>query len=256
MRLFLFFLLGAFFLLVLFLISPKNPNSTQTNPSPETSQPKTLENNWQTPILMYHYIRDYQNLDDKIGVNLSVSPANLEKQLQELQKENYQTINFIALKNPESLPAKPIILTFDDGYRDAYATAFPLLKKYGFKATFYVVSGFVGRNDYLTKEEILKMAGAGMNIGSHTISHPDLTKLTPEKARKEILESKARTKEWGIEALDFAYPAGKYNEEVTKMVKEAGYQSAVTTQPGTAKDTNDFFQLPRVRMENETNLKL
>lgn len=230
---------------------PPAPTTKEAIP-PEKSKPEPQKptQKWQIPILMYHYIRDYQNPEDKIGVNLSVSSANFEKQLQELKKENYQTIDFSALKNPESLPAKPIILTFDDGYTDAYSAAFPLLKKYGFQATFYIVTGFVDKTGYLTKGEILKMTGDGMNIGSHTISHPDLTKLSPEKARKEIWESKAKFKEWGIEAKDFAYPAGKYNEEVVKMVKEAGYQSAVTTQSGKAKNTDDFLSLPRVRVEN------
>ncbi|MFQ5342508.1 MAG: polysaccharide deacetylase family protein, partial [Anaerolineae bacterium] len=132
------------------------------------------------PILMYHYISVPPLGADKIRVGLSVPPANFEAHLQYLKDNGYHSISLhqllLNLTRGEPLPERPIILTFDDGYRDNYENAFPLLQKYGFTATFFLITNFIdeGRPAYVTWEQVKQLAQAGNEIGAHTRDHPDL----------------------------------------------------------------------------------
>ncbi|TSC97079.1 MAG: polysaccharide deacetylase, partial [Candidatus Berkelbacteria bacterium Licking1014_2] len=172
------------------------------------------------PILMYHYIRDYNNPADKTGSNLSVSPANLEKQLETIIAAGYQTITFADIFANRTLPEKPIILTFDDGYRDGYDAAFPLLKKHQANAVFFTISNEINVNSrYLTDGQIKEMKEAGMEFGNHTLSHPNLTKLDNQRLAAEIKDSKKET-------TIFCYPGGQYDNRVIDQVKAAGYLAA------------------------------
>lgn len=209
-----------------------------------------------TPILMFHYIRDYHDQNDPIGVNLSVSPERFETMLAWLADHHYQNRDFGELANAGAPDMKPVIITLDDGYDDAYSAAFPLLQRYGFSATFYLIVDKVGTPGYLTWEEIKTMQSAGMHFGSHTLTHPNLTQLGSAAADQEITESKRTLEEHlGTPIRDFCYPSGKYDEAVKKLVQQAGYQSAVTTASGAAVPSSDPLALPRLRMTNETNLE-
>lgn len=207
------------------------------------------------PILMYHHIRDYDNLQDKIGTALSVSPAELDSQLKILKDKGYQTISLSDFARHRRNRAfwkdksKPIILTFDDGYLDNYENGFPILKKYGFIGTFFIIAEYNGANPgYMTKEQIKEMKEAGMEFGSHTLNHPDLRYLSPEELKRQVETSQQEMKV-------FCYPAGKYNDEVKKAIQSAGYVAAVTTHNGIADQNSDLLELPRIRITNETNLE-
>lgn len=207
--------------------------------------------NYQVPILMYHYIRIVSDPNDTLGQNLSVSPENFSSQAKWLRDNNYVTIKVAdladkdkkAISDAVSQNKKPIILTFDDGYDDAYTAAMPILQQNGFIGTFYIIRNFVGRPGYLTQDEIAKMAAAGMEIGSHTLDHPDLTKIPESSARAEIDNSK-------MGALTFCYPSGKYNATTISLLKAAGYVAAVSELPGFATEKSNPYLLPRVRMTN------
>lgn len=208
------------------------------------------------PILMYHYIRDYSNLNDPIGGNLSVSPEKFEQQIAWLVSNNYQTVSLSFFKNPESINFKPIILTFDDGYQDAYGVAFPILKKYQMVGMFYLIVNKIGTPGYLTWDEIMQMQTEGMSFGSHTLSHPDLRNLSKISLHKELEESKKILEQkLGKEITDFCYPSGKYNTVVLKELKNDNYQTAVTTHSGISSLKENLFLLKRLRITESTNIQ-
>lgn len=244
----------------------KNRNS-KNNSSPSTESPKTQDSNpelerktidaYRIPILMYHYIRDFDDPNDQIGTNLSVSPSTFDKQLSWLKDNGYQSVNPDYLLNPYALEHKPIILTFDDGYNDAYTNAFPILKKDGFIATFYLITNYIENSnpDYLTWDQAKEMKRANMNIGSHTLTHPDLAKSTDAQMDKEVSESKKILESTiGGATSDFCYPSGKYDTRTITTLKKYGYKTAVTVKSGIANQESNLFELPRIRMTNNTNL--
>ncbi len=208
------------------------------------------------PIFMYHYIRAYSNPADPIGENLSVSPQKFEEQLSWLKRNNYATVFSGYFKNPKAVAAKPIILTFDDGYQDAYDSAFSLLQKYQMTGMFYLIVNKIGTPGYLTWEEILEMQKAGMMFGSHTLTHSDLRNLSPVNLEKEIKESREiLTQKLGQEVTDFCYPSGKYSDTVLAEVKKDKYQTAVTTNSGISSLKDDPFLLKRLRIVEKTNVE-
>jgi len=208
------------------------------------------------PIFMYHYIRDYSNANDPVGINLSVAPETFEQQIVWLISNNYQTVSFSFLKNPEPINFKPIIITFDDGYQDAYDVAFPILKKYQMRGMFYLIVNKIGTPGYLTWDEIIQMQTEGMSFGSHTLSHPDLRNLSVVTLKKEIEESKnILEQKLGKEITDFCYPSGKYDDTILKELQEDNYQTAVTTNPGISNLKDDLFLLKRLRITKNTHMQ-
>jgi peptidoglycan/xylan/chitin deacetylase (PgdA/CDA1 family) len=264
-----FYLLLLFIVLfagILFFLSTKQveaPLSDQSNKTAATSDSKPSDSGSITteqtklkdlsiPILMYHYIRVVDDPNDKSGIILSVTPDKFAQELDYLLGKGYKTITFKDVENGQ-IPDKPIILTFDDGYQDFYTNAYPLLKQRGLSAVVYIISEDLG-NDYMTEEELIEISNNGIEIGSHTLSHPDLTTLSDEQAHFQIFDSKKQ-----IEAIvnknviSFCYPAGKYNDKIENMVKEAGYLYATTTKAGVA-EFKTPFALSRHRMNSDTNI--
>ena len=203
------------------------------------------------PILMYHHIRNYNDPKDTIGTNLSVPPENFKAQIDYLKSSGYTTITFSDfLAFPaKKLPDKPIILTFDDGYNDAFGSAYFPLKQNGQVGVFYIISGFLGRPEHLTVLQVGEMSTGGMEIGSHTIDHPDLTKINPDKFNKELIDSKVALEAiTGKPVTSFCYPAGQNNASVDAAVKNAGYLSATTTYMAISNTTESKFTLSRLRI--------
>lgn len=234
--------------------SPDNQTSSNSNPTTTNKQPIAT---YQVPILMYHYIRDFNDPNDTIGTNLSVSLANFDSQMKWLKDNGYETVNPDYLTGPYKLETKPIIITFDDGYRDAYTNAFPILKKYGFSATFYIITSYIDKNnpDYMTWDELRELEKNNMNIGSHTLTHPDLEKADSTRVDKEIGESQTTLQnQLGIKITDFCYPSGKYDSRTINALKKYNYKTAVTVKSGIANETSNLFELPRIRMINSTSL--
>src|SRR5215471_62979 len=212
------------------------------------------------PILMYHYIRVNPDPGDRQGFNLSVTPADFTHQMQWLAEHAYHPVDFDDLRGyllgNQSLPARPVILTFDDGYRDMYTTAFPILRAYQFKAVSYVVSGFLNSPRYITVEMLLEMDAGGIQIGAHTVSHADLTKATAGNLHHEVFDSKAELESLlGHPVVDFCYPAGKFSDTVVREVRSAGFESATTTEPGASHSARDRFVWTRIRVNGGESLE-
>lgn len=213
------------------------------------------------PILMYHYIRVVTDPNDTLGANLSVSPENFTKQLDYLAANNYQTISMQQLRDGFSgtykidSGKKPIVITFDDGYDDAYTQAFLMLKKHNMIGVFYIITGQIGQSERMTSNQIIELDKAGMIIGSHTKNHLDISTLAAAQLNLQLSESKTYLEQLlGHPIVDFCYPAGKYNQNDITVLKNDGYLTSTTTKAGIADKKSDLFELPRIRMQNDTNL--
>jgi peptidoglycan/xylan/chitin deacetylase (PgdA/CDA1 family) len=202
------------------------------------------------PILMYHYIRSVDQGSDPLGYELSLAPELFEAQMAWLHEQGYRTMRMDMVARciaSGACPARAVALTFDDGYADAFTTALPVLQRYGFTATFYIVSGLVGQPGYMSWEQLVALRDAGMEIGAHTIDHYDLTTLDPAESERQILQSKTDLEHrLGIGVTSFCYPVGLYNWSVAEQARAAGYLSAATTRWDD--DYGDLMALPRRRI--------
>ena len=210
---------------------------------------------------MYHYLSVPPANADIYRKDLSVSPQNFEAQLQYLKEAGYTTISvsdlIYYLSGRKSLPKKAIILSFDDGYADNYENAFPLLKKYGFRATFSVITDRIDFADpnYMTWENIIEMHAAGMEFGAHSKRHFDLRGKDDDFLVYEILGSKeAIEARIGEPVRVFVYPSGAYDENTLKVTQSANYWAALTTQYGTTQQYRERFELTRIRIRGEDSL--
>jgi peptidoglycan/xylan/chitin deacetylase (PgdA/CDA1 family) len=204
------------------------------------------------PILCYHYVR-VASPSDRVGYGLSVTPANFANQMRLLRDVGAHPVTLgdvmAALAGGPSLPSRAVVLTFDDGYADFATTAVPTMRQYGFRATSYVVSGFIGRANYMTAAQVLDVMAAGMVIGAHTVDHVALAHTSIAIARNEIVISRQKLQALtGTSVDDFAYPYGDYNLAVTQLVKDAGFREAVTTDAGNVQFLSQRFELRRVRV--------
>lgn len=204
---------------------------------------------------MYHYISVPPPDADKFRVDLSVTPAAFSAQMQYLAATGYRPIRLSDLAdyllNGTPLPGKPIVLTFDDGYVDNYANAFPVLKNYKFPATFFVITQFVDENrpGYMTWTQLEEMAIEGMEVGSHSIDHPDLRGKSRAFQNTQIAGSKVTIESRiGTPVKSFAYPSGKYDARTIDVLRSTGYLAAVTELQGTRQSTEDIFELRRIRI--------
>jgi len=219
-----------------------------------------LQRNYAVPIVMYHSIRPNAPPGDR----LAVSPETFEKQMRFLKENNYRvvTLGELArmLKLKKKIPARTIALTFDDGYKDNFTYAFPILKKYGLPATVFVIVQEIGRpqNDRLSWSQIEEMALSGLiEIGSHTIGPEPLINIkSDEELRRQISDSrKLLEAKLQRPVRTFSYPEGRFNDKIKNMVIEAGYESAVATNPGKKFSNRDIFALKRIRIsENSRNM--
>lgn len=208
------------------------------------------------PILMYHYIRAYSRPSDPIGENLSVAPEKFEEQIAWLKENGYRSVSLDLFEIPEPVSFKPLVLTFDDGYQDAFDMVFPILRKYEMPGIFYLIVNKIGTPGYLTWDEIVQMQESGMRFGSHTLTHPDLRNLSVINLEKELKESKKILEQkLGKEITDFCYPSGKYDSAVLREVRVAGYQTAVTTVPGIATVKSNPYLLERLRITQNTKIQ-
>lgn len=236
----------------------KIPPDVRAQIKKEPSVSETLK----VPILMYHYVEYVQDKNDKTRRSLDTSPGTLEEQIKTLISAGYTFMTNTELADvldgKKTLPAKPILLTFDDGYRDFYTDAFPILKKYNVKATAYLISGFLNRPNHLLGSEVDEIIKSGLvEIGAHTIHHVWLKGGSVKTVSSEISQSKSMLEqEFHIPVVSFAYPYGAFDSQAIQLVKDAGFRLAVSTIPGdTQSQTNRYF-LFRLRSGGRTGQAL
>ncbi|MBU1998869.1 MAG: polysaccharide deacetylase family protein [Candidatus Omnitrophica bacterium] len=210
------------------------------------------------PILMYHSVDPAADNDNLLSVTLD----SFQRQMRFLKEHRYNVISLkeVAdiIKNKKKVSANTIAITFDDGCRDVYIYAFPVLKKYNFPAEVFIVVNEVGlvQENRMSWDEVNAMQASGLiHFGSHTINHPNLAELTSEETIKnEIQGSKKILEEkLGRRVDSFCYPSGRFNAKSRKAVIDAGYELAVATNPGKGSPNDDIFALKRLRISSNAD---
>lgn len=209
----------------------------------------------QAVVLMYHSISGHSD-------EFTVSPAVFEQQMSYLSENGIPVIALSELvrrlRSRETLGGA-VVITFDDGYRDNYTNAFPILKKYGFPATIFVVTDSIGTTDdtfeYLSVSEIKEMAASGLiDIEPHTKTHPHLSREPVERQRDEVIGSKQAIEAiTGESATLFAYPYGDGDHTTITVVRESGFEAAVSVVPGTVQTGAELLRIPRNAIDSTTS---
>ena len=221
------------------------------------------------PILMYHSISCSTNPS---FAQFTVSPTRFAEQMAYLHEHSYTPITITQWRNALTqktmqLPEKPVILTFDDGMADFYTNALPILTRYGFGATLYIATSFVGgtcgwlqregeaTRPMLTWRQIAEIQAAGIECGSHTHTHPQLDVLPSTKARSEIITCKRILEDTlGQQVQSFAYPYGYYTKTTQRLVQAAGYTSACAVKHNMNAETTNLFALTRLMVKATTSI--
>ena len=207
-------------------------------------------------IVMYHSVDtgEVTGYKDKLTVN----PGVFEKQMKFLKENKYNVItleDFVKMiRNGKRVPHKTLAITFDDGLKNNFTKAYPVLKKYNLPATIFVVTDFIGKENFLSWEDIKAMSPDIITIGSHTMSHSWLPDLDDNYLRKELSGSKDVIEKMTDRKVNvLSYPLGGFNELAKKIVKETGYIGAVTTNPGKNSAANDPYALKRTRISDSAD---
>ena len=205
------------------------------------------------PIMMYHHVAD---VDPKRSD--TVSPERFDWHMAYLKKHHFNVLPLRTLvqiiKQGKPLPRKSVVITFDDGSADNFQYAFPVLKKYDFPATIFVITDVVNTEGYLTTAQMKEMLAQGIEIGSHTRRHAYLPGILGKTLLEEIRDSKDMLEqELGVTVANFAYPAGGFTQEAKRIVQTSGYESACTTNRGYDRFNRDVYELKRVRFSDQDN---
>ena len=225
----------------------------------------------QPRILMYHMVRE-PILGAKFN-GLRVSPSAFERQIAWLKRNGWCFSFLSELMNSPSISKRTVVITFDDGFEDNYTNALPVLRKYGAKATLFLVvqrenndwsvkkkahhsSGEVVAEPKLSDDQVREMIDSGcFEIGGHSLSHADFSKLSSEEKRHEMAEgSRILREQFDVSVDTYAYPFGIYDAEDVALAKETGHVAAVTTVEGIDSDVHvNPHELKRVKVSGRKN---
>jgi peptidoglycan/xylan/chitin deacetylase (PgdA/CDA1 family) len=226
------------------------------------------------PFLMYHGISDSEEAGRHPYYRTTTAPLVFDRQLRFLNESGYQTVSLTeavrVLSAPEVSVRKLVVITFDDGFRDFYSEAFPLLSKYGFTATMFLPTAYIDPEvrrfkgvDCLTWDQVRELHKAGMQFGSHTVTHPQLRSLEPASIRKELRCSKQTIEDQlGNAVASFSYPYAfpatdrAFRRQLGDLLEESGYENGVSTIIGTAGPTDEPFFMKRLPVNSCDDVRL
>lgn len=211
------------------------------------------------PVLVLHHVKWDRPGDDATERGLTIHPTQLRQELGYLSRHRYTTVSAArvaaVLSGRGSLPPRSVVLTFDDGYADAFRTVYPALRSHHMTATFFVCPGLLGKRRYMTWRQVREMAGHGMDIEAHTLTHPDLAVVPRAQAWNEIRGSRVALEEHLRRRVAiFAYPYGAFNAGVLADVRKAGYAAAFTTEQGWTLKRSQRLVLPRVYVDRDDSI--
>ena len=209
-----------------------------------------------TRVLMYHSIS--KHIGKEKHNKWRVKPEDFEKQMNWFYKNNWKSFTISELVSLDKIPEKSFVITFDDGFEDNFTNALTILQKYNFKATIYLVPNqktnhWEEKNtsvlsNLLNNEQILQMQNSGLiEFGSHTLSHVNLSTINDEQLLNELKKSKEEVEKiTNQECEAFAYPYGKFDDNIVNSVKRVGYKNATVVKRGLFKKDDDVFTIKRV----------
>jgi peptidoglycan/xylan/chitin deacetylase (PgdA/CDA1 family)/energy-converting hydrogenase Eha subunit A len=215
------------------------------------------------PILMYHYVSSPAPTAERLRRDLSVEPLEFERQMRWLKDNGFTTISLGQLHDHLStgapLPPKPVVLTFDDGHIEHYATVYPLLKSLGMTGTFFIVADYATFSytnpTYLSWQQAREMADGGMSIESHGRSHRDLRNRSFQFLVWEVLGSIEQIEAYtGQRPRFFCYPVGHYDDAIIRMLKSVDMRAAVTTEHGAEHRLSNGYTWRRLRVRYTTSM--
>jgi len=201
---------------------------------------------------MYHRVVPQSEAGDSLP-SLIVSPELFFAQMTALHDAGWHTVTFgrlaADLAAGVSEPARTVVITFDDGYRDGYRYVLPVFRQFGFVGTFFVITDRVGRAAFFSASELCAMTRAGDEIGNHTVHHVGLGIVPPATAATEIDDAARAIRSWtGVSPVTLAYPYGNWSPAVLGILAADGYELAATTVYGAAQSYPGRFLVPRVRV--------
>ena len=227
--------------------SPETDTTTVDSKEENRFEGLTMTNeNVGVPVLYYH------SVDPSEANEVIISPEKLREELTFIKDSGYTTLTMSELNdyilNNAPIPEKSIVITFDDGYADNYANAFPILKELDMKATIFVISNFTDNDGYyMTSQQIKEMSDYGIDIQSHTASHAHLNQLTDEEQLNELKTSKEKLESITEKpVISIAYPFGDYDDNTILASKEAGYSLSFNTNRGLSDRTDNPLSLNRI----------
>lgn len=210
------------------------------------------------PILLYHYVENVKDPKDTIRQSLNIQPFIFDLQVKTLKESGYEFLTASEIKyylnKYKFIPERNVILIFDDGYEDFYEYVFPIIKKYNIKVTLYMPSQFINKKNYLTYKQLLEIKNSGLvEIGAHSRFHTYLKGLSKTEVKSEVEGSKSELEKLlGIKVTSFAYPYGAYDQFSEESVELAGFETAVTTNPGANINSGNLYKINRIRPGRRT----
>lgn len=195
------------------------------------------------PILLYHHVGN--KADDRYYV----APDAFEQQMHWMYEHGYTTITVSQLAevllHGGTLPERPVVITFDDGMEDVYTTAFPIMQRYGFVGTFYLVVTYLGGEEFVTVDQVFEMIHAGWEIGTHSMTHLSLVTYASQM-NYQLVESRTwLEKTFGVPVNTVAYPFGEADTNVFERTSRYGFTAGVGLGTGYNQDINKIFYLVR-----------
>ncbi|WP_036673878.1 polysaccharide deacetylase family protein [Pedobacter heparinus] len=235
--------------------TPEKDQHTQVDVSKiKVADAKTILARKQVPILCYHQIRNWKPTDGKVGKDYIVEIQNFKDQVKMLADSGYHSILpdqlYAYLNTGAALPSKPIMFTFDDTDMDQFTIAAPTLKKYGYKAVYFIMTVSIGKKgkfvDYMSKEQIKQLSDEGNVIGSHTYDHKNFKKYQGKDWEEQLDKPTKKLEEiTGKKMTEFAYPFGLWNAEGIPELKKRGFRMAFSL--ADKRDQNDpLFTVRRI----------
>lgn len=206
------------------------------------------------PILLYHSIPGSNSTNDRYAVSVE----KFEEQMKQLRDWGYTTITIQELvghvRKGSVLPRRPIVITFDDGYQNVFENAFPIMERYGFSGTVYIVANRLESDGFMGKKELKELIENGWEVGSHGMTHTELTQ-NHALVRSEILQSRLDlNKALGIKVFSFAYPFGSLDWYISNKVLDYGYFAAVGVGNLSAHSAGTVYNLSRREVEGDSTL--
>ena len=205
-----------------------------------------------TTVLMYHSIASSGN-------KLRVPSPNFAEEMKWLHDNNYTSLtldqlnDYITSKKP--FPEKSVVITLDDGYVDNFDGAFPYIKQYNLHATIFMISGYIGKEGFLTADQFKEMSDSGfIDIEDHTVSHPFLDTLSYDEQYKELKDSKDTIEGITGKKVEYiAYPSGRYNKDTISIAQILGYKMCFKMEGGSGTLQDSPYEFPRAFADKNLN---